>query len=128
MRIKNAEDTLQFSIIGSWNKYREALEKRNILDKKQLSVNELKEKFPHVLDNIKKRRWELFIETQREYNETLVREFYVAYATSMTKNQVRRRAYLNSITVREVVVSCGPKSINEIYFENWEGGPKAYDT
>lgn len=55
VRRKNAEDTLKFSIAVSWTKYREAREKRNILEEKRLSVNGLKENYPHILENINKR-------------------------------------------------------------------------
>lgn len=62
LKRKNSEDKLRFSIVGSWNKYRATLEKRNILEEKQLSVNGLKENYPHIVEYIKKREWEFFTE------------------------------------------------------------------
>ncbi|XP_070057288.1 uncharacterized protein [Nicotiana tomentosiformis] len=85
-RRKSGED-LRFRIPGSWTLYRDGLEKRKILEQKQLSLNGLKEHYPHVLENIKKRGWEFFTKVPGEYNETLVRKFYDAYATSRNSEQ-----------------------------------------
>lgn len=48
-------------------------------------MNGLKEHYPYVLDNIQKRGWEFFTELLGEYNKAIVREFYGAYAASITK-------------------------------------------
>lgn len=125
-RRKKVED-LRFSITGSWPIYKEGLDKRKIIEEKMLSENGLKEHYLHVLDNIQKRGREFFTESPGEYNETLVREFYGAYAASKTKNQAKHHSYLTSITVRGVAVSCGPKSTNEFYFGTWEHGAIEYN-
>lgn len=80
-----------------------------------------------MLNNIRKRKWEFFTEPQGEQNEVLVREFYATYAASFTKEQARRRAYLSSITVRGVEVSCVPTTFNYFYFENWDRGMTEFD-
>lgn len=97
-RRKNGED-LRFGITSSRNIYREGLTKRNILEQNLPSLNSLKEHYPHVLENIQKRKWEFFTIVPREYNETLVRKFYAAYIVSRSSEQKRNRIFLNSILV-----------------------------
>lgn len=54
-------------------------------------------------------------------------EFYVACDASITKKQAKSHAYLTSVKVRGIAITCGPKSINELYFEECEGGTAEYD-
>ncbi|XP_075083549.1 uncharacterized protein LOC142167284 [Nicotiana tabacum] len=80
-RRKSGEDS-RFGVPGSWNLYKEGIKKRNILEEKKLSLNGLKENYPHIIENIQKRKWGFFMDALDDYNETLVREFYASYAAS----------------------------------------------
>lgn len=76
-------------------------------------MNGLKEHYPHVLENIEMRKWEVLTEVPGEYNETLVKEYYAAYATSRNAEQKRNHVFLKSVVVRGVEILCDSISIND---------------
>lgn len=88
MQNKNFEDKIKFSAAGSWDKFKVVLHKRNILEEKKLSLNELNDNYPHIFDNITKWEWEFYTEPQGDYNEVVMREFYTASFTRSKQGTV----------------------------------------
>lgn len=126
-RRKRGEDfQLRFGVDGSREVFRKGLTKRKILGEKQLSLNGLKDKYPHILENIKTRRWENFTEPPTEYNETLVREFYASYGASRTKYHKRNKVFTDQVLVRGKTIFCNIEALNEFYVKGWRAGTTEY--
>ncbi|XP_075100380.1 uncharacterized protein LOC142176457 [Nicotiana tabacum] len=118
---------LRFGIKGSIDMCKTTLSKRNILEDNQLSLNGLSKHYPHILENIKQRKWEFLIEASDEYNETIIREFYASYGASRSAPQKRNRIFSKYVRVRGVEVGYCPETINEQYFKDWRLGTTEYD-
>ncbi|XP_059283778.1 uncharacterized protein LOC132037300 isoform X2 [Lycium ferocissimum] len=123
IRRKKADDEARFSLPGSKDKLIAGKIKQSLNEEKKLSLNGLKDNFPVLLENIKKRGWMCFTESPGYYCEVLVWEFYAAYAAKSGK----KREYLQSVLVRGTKVDCSSSKINSVYFKESPNKTNEYD-